>query len=175
MKGDPRTAGGAPPPEVVTLVRKPSGIPLQPRMASPEDYGHKGLGTASEIARNPELGVRKADPSAVPAEESDLGASIRTVFGVGGGNVLDHGDQFSAYVNSLPKGEQEALFTDPRANDPAFVAEILQSARAPQPKAQTVEGIEAFMRANRAAYNKDERLQARYLGLLEERERAKGQ
>jgi len=85
----------------------------------------------------------------------------------------------AAYVGRLPEVERAALF-EPRdengralGNDAANIVRIAGLARGPQPQAMTIEGIEAFMRSNRAAYNRDEPLQARYRELLDARTKGK--
>lgn len=162
----------------VTLTRTPLNIPLQPvgqqYGSAPED--RMAGASAGDLARNPERSLARAmqeQPAAAAPAAPDPEAGMRELEQAWGENAQRNTAALARYLDSLPEAERTAIAEDPRANDPAHVQHLVGQALRPQPRAMTIAGIEEFMRGNRAAYIKDEALQARYRDLLAEREKEK--
>jgi hypothetical protein len=171
MNNDPRTVGGVRPRETVELVRTAAHAsgPQEDRMDRPALSAAGVLAKGGDAARH---AVRV--PAAPPPAARDIAAGERELDSTWGAKAERNAAAFARYYDSLPAAERARIDADPWADDPAFVQELMGQALRPQPAAQTIEGIEAFIRTNRSAYTKDEPLQARYRELVEAREQAGG-
>lgn len=172
----------------------PDPVPVQEFSAPAASNGVVGVLKAAEIPREVvagtmhwlEHGTDKSENELATIDAADLAQTRTELEHLWGGpdKVERHVDTLGRYIGSLPSQEAEVIQNarDPASgraylNDPANVVRLAGLARAPQPAGDgpmTIARIEAFMRTNRTAYQKDEALQARYRQLLDEREQSKG-
>jgi hypothetical protein len=129
-------------------------------------------------------GTTKQQTELDKIDVQDLGQTRAELEQLWGDKYGSNAKALARYVERLPTAAAEIVRNarDPATgraylNDPANVVRLAGLARAPQPQGEgplTIEAVEGFMRTNRAAYNKDEALQARFRELLLARERTKG-
>lgn len=159
--------------------------PLERGDVSAPGGGFIGLLDAAGVPDSVVEGTRAwleggASKTSMERDATDLARAEQELQQAWGDQFHQHGEALADYVRRLPEDERE-VFLHARdaegrlySNDPATLARLAGIARGPQPAAMTIPAIEAFMRSNRSAYNKDTALQARYRELLELREQSKG-
>lgn len=122
----------------------------------------------------------KTDSELEQMDKEDLASTVAALEHIWGTDFKRNLDSVRHYISNIPETAAALIQArDPETghnylNDPANVVRLAGLARAPQPTAYTIEGVEAFMRTNRGAYSKDEALQARYREMLAAREAQKG-
>jgi hypothetical protein len=173
----------------------PSELHHPDKQAQPESAGAFGLAKAADALGLPPETIAGArawiegeasftDEQLAAFDTEHETAAITELRGLWGDKFLANFKAIDAYLESLP-GHAGAVFKQARdangralANDPASLQRVLGAAQSRGTVAlagslsEQIAAVEAFMRNDRPAYNKDTLLQKRYLELLTMRERA---